>query len=189
MDRFNQVGQKHILLLPVVSMITLILIACVGCSYKSQEKEKITPDEELYINAKLGFSIILPLNWERINVPVSSPSYRKDSVNWKIPGADKKGRMLIRTYTRLSTATELHHLLEQFLINKEQHSREETETIQHRVGKTIVTTVDYARHKERIFAIHGSQQDFILSFFVEKKNYIEQSPTFEQVAGSLRELQ
>lgn len=172
----------------------LFTLGCTGCMHKPAPEEESTPGEELYIDAKLGFTVIHPLPWERIKVPVSSPSYRQDSVSWDIPAEDETGSMLIRIYPGLTSAAELPDLLVQFIAGKPKHSGggveplQETDSFLHAAGEAVATTISYQEYTERLFAIHGSQNTYILSFSIRTAIFEDQSPLFERIAESFREL-
>ena len=74
--------------------------------------------EQLYLDAKLNFSIKHPLDWERISIPPSSPEFRADTVRWKISNPLWKenavGDMLVRSMPGLENR-QLADLLSDFL--------------------------------------------------------------------------
>lgn len=175
---------------PFLSLLfgLLMTLACTGCMGKTSPAEESILEEELYIDAKMGFTVLHPLPWERLKIPVSSPSYRQDSVAWEIPDEEEPGRMLIRTYPILATAAELPDLPKSFLENKQEHSSGETESFIHAAGEAVAVTVNFLNHTERVYAIQGKKQAYILSFYLNTVNFAEQSSLFERISKSFREL-
>lgn len=159
-----------------------------GCAKKTGEAEVKIPDEELYIDAKLGFTIQHPLNWERIKVPVSSPSYRRDSVTWDIPDQEETGIMLIRVYPLLSSSAELPELLDRYFKDNKSYPGSEVISYLHDSGAAISTTVSYPEYKERLFAIQGSRNSYILSYYFRNMVFERQVHLFERSVESFREL-
>lgn len=150
--------------------------------------EESSPKEELYIDAKLGFTVIHPLLWEKIKVPVSSPSYRRDLIRWDIPDENETGTMSVNVFSTLGSSVEVSELLEQYLEDKPEHSRNKTESVQHAAGDAVATTIKHHEYTERLFAIIGQHNAYILSFSVRTETFDEQSSLFERIAESLREI-
>lgn len=168
----------------------LLLIVTAGCINKAvpNEETENAQDEQLYIDAEMGFTILHPLHWEKIQLPVSSPDYRQDTLSWEIPGAGETARMDIRVFSEQSSEMRLEDLLQEFMLDKPEHSSEEIVPYQHVAGETIVTTIYYPEHAQRLFAILGDKQTFILSFFASSEGFVEYLSLFEKIAESFREL-
>lgn len=168
----------------------LFLFFTAGCMNKSAPDTEVEngQDEQLYIDAEMGLSILHPLYWKKIQLPVSSPDYRQNTIDWEIPNGGETGRMKIRVFTTLDSADQLTELLQDFMADKPDHSSEEMIPFQHAAGEAIVTTIYYQKHAQRLFAILGEKQTYVLSFFASSEGFVEQLPLFEEIAESLREL-
>lgn len=150
--------------------------------------EESSPKEELYIDAKLGFTIIRPLVWEKIKVPVSSPSYRQNLIRWNIPDKNETGTMSVNVFPMLSPSEEVTELLDKYLESQPRHSENEAKSIPHAAGDALATTIEYHERTERLFAINGHRNAYILSFSVRTEMFDEQSSLFEKIAETFREI-
>ena len=170
-----------------VTLAVLLAINCAGC-LRGGGNEKIIPQEERYIDAKLGFSVIHPQTWERAMIPVSSPDFSKDSINWHIPASGSTGTMLIKVYPALRSATELPILLDQILEENADYSRGKIEDFNHPAGNALATTLSSGTNQKRLFVIDGIHSAYILSFEVVSEEFEKNSSLFERISESLREL-
>lgn len=180
--------QHHLFFVILLFTIGSLLLVNFGCAKKTEQDEIKIPAENLYIDAKLGFTIQHPLSWDRIKVPVSSPSFRRDSVIWDIPDQQETGIFLIRIYPSQNSPEDLTQLMNRYLDEKKQSNRDEARTVQLDSGEAISTTVNYPDHKERVFIIQGKHNAFLLSYYFRNEVFSEQLHLFERSVESFREF-
>ena len=172
----------------LLGILTLcLLLSGAACVKRSTQETESHPEEQLYFDAKLGFTLLHPLSWERLRVPVSSPEFRENSVNWKIPTVGGSGRMQVLAYPALANSADLPTLLEQFLAGSPEFSREEPEELQLAGGEALAITVRRPTYSQRLFAIHGARRAYLLSFQGSTDNFAEQLPRFNRIAESFHE--
>ncbi len=66
-----------------------------GCQPKIPDNSgDFNGHEQLYIDARHGFTLNLPQAWERMTIPVSDSSFRQDTVVWKLESGMKQATLL-----------------------------------------------------------------------------------------------
>lgn len=169
MSRLNPRG---IALLFLISLLLSCL--CTGCLRAPDEIQSDVAEEELYIDARLGFTLLLPLDWEKITIPVSSPAYRIDTVIWEIP-APQPLQMQIRVLNETDRTAPAEALLTTVL--RQQGLTAESVPLAHPHG-----TASTARTNTR----HGLQQLTVL--LTEKQGYLMTTTGSEQSLDMLADL-
>ncbi|SEA81703.1 hypothetical protein SAMN05660420_03283 [Desulfuromusa kysingii] len=147
--------------------------------------------EQLYIDAKLNFAIKHPQNWKRVIVPVSSPSYRADTVNWSADNPRKEndngGHMLIRSLPR-ETASNLPDLLSNYLIDKPELKTGQAAPFDHPAGPALKFVGHDQNHGLLIIAVLGKQRNFIISLDYPSSRFAELLPIFKDIVASFTEI-
>ena len=173
----------------VLTLAVLLIVSGTGCLHGPDRDEKQIPREERYIDAMLGFSVIHPLTWERIKTPVAVPEFSDRSISWRIPAENSPGTMLVRVYPAPAGPDALQKLLAQILEGKTVSAGAEIAAYQHAVGAALTTTIHDQQSSERLFAIKGTHNAYLLSFSAAPELLEKKSALFERIAESLRELQ
>lgn len=92
--------RRFLFLVGLLCFSSFLLTGCVS-SMLGGRQSTAGSSEQLYIDARLDFAIKHPLDWQRLQIPVSSPQYRADTVRWQIKDLQSKnrggGEMLIRS--------------------------------------------------------------------------------------------
>ncbi|PLX89807.1 MAG: hypothetical protein C0619_10495 [Desulfuromonas sp.] len=167
----------------------LLAIMCItGCITRSATDGKNLPEEELYIDAKLGFTILHPLTWTKINIPLASPGYRADRLRWNLSEPNNHGSMLIRILPQVPSAEKLTELLLQEISERPTAAEPVIEPFQHTLGEALTTTSGKDESMQRHFAIRGQQHSYIISFSLAGRLDEDQRELFERVVSTLREL-
>lgn len=147
--------------------------------------------EQLYLDAKLNFSIKHPLDWERIRIPPSAPEFRADTVRWKISNPLQKnntvGGMLIRSIPGLGDR-QLPDLLSDFLSGQPELEEGQVQPFSHPAGTALRLIGHDVVHTRLIIALKGQRHDFIISFDLPLDNSGELLPLFEEVIESFNEV-
>ncbi len=148
-------------------------------------------DEQLYVDAKLNFTIKHPQNWKRIVLPVSSPEYRSDTVIWQIENPRKKsqliGSMVIQSHTTNSEDS-LPDLLSDFLTDRTELKSSNTEQFEHPVGPALKLLGHDVDRGRLTIAIKGKQNDFIISLSYPNTHFDELLPIFNEIIDSFSEI-
>lgn len=186
----NPATRQRYTRLPLLALTLAVLLSTsgAGCLRGPDRDDNKIPREERYIDAVLGFSVIHPLTWERIKTPVAVPEFSTTSVRWRIPAENKPGTMLVRVYPAPAGPGALRKLLEQVLEGKAASAGAEIAAYQHAVGEAVTTTIHGQQSSERLFAIKGAQNAYLLSFSAAPELLEKKSALFERIAESLREL-
>ncbi|MDX2481563.1 MAG: hypothetical protein QNK24_14660 [Desulfuromusa sp.] len=148
-------------------------------------------NEQLYVDAKLNFTIQHPLNWKLIKTPVSSPQYRADTVNWKIENplkeTDSVGNMLIQSLSS-NDNTDLSDLLSNFLAEKPELTSSQAERFEHPAGSALKFLGHDADRGQLTIALIGKQHNFIISLDYPSSRFDELLPVFQNIVDSFSEI-
>lgn len=154
-------------------------------------KLKKSVSEQLYIDARHDFSIQHPLDWKLLQLPVSSPDYRSDTVRWQIPAAQKQdsdlGEMLIRSFPS-TPDKELTELLNTFLEAIPETKAGQVDEITLPAGTALKYSSADENRSYLTIAIKGEVQNFIISYTYPSIWSKKLLPTFQQVVASFREV-
>jgi len=147
--------------------------------------------EQLYLDARLNFSIQHPLDWQRLQKPVSAIDYRPDTIVWSIQDPEKKlpgsGNMLIRALPHDPTQ-QLPDRLDAFLEDLRILKSQPAEPFSHPAGKAQVLRTQNDDDGWLIIAIKGQQQDYIISINFTAENFNSLLPVFLDIVGSFLEV-
>lgn len=174
-------GTRWWKLLLVLAASSLVLY---GCAASGVDQDNLqASDEEAYIDLKHSFTLVVPTSWELVKIPVFSPNYRSDSVNWRILSSGTKyGTLQIR----VSPATTAP-LRQQFLafLNGDFHSgSDKIEKFDHPAGKALrVDTDKDGMHLIRL-AIAGKKRIFFLFFRLAPAEVQSLRPSIEKTIRS-----
>ena len=172
--------------------ICLAILLLSGC--QSTILQKIKPiefNEQLYVNAKLNFTIKHPLDWKRVTVPVSSPEYRDDTVIWRVENPHKKsnivGTMLIRSSLKRNK-TDLPDILSNFLAGQAELTSGQAKYFQHPAGAGIKLVGHDAKQGRLTIALQGEQHNFIISLDYPNDKFKQLFPVFQDIVASFTEV-
>ena len=181
---------KRLHLILLLCTIPLLLSGCLGSMLNG---EPSLPDfkEQLYIDARLDFTIKHPLDWKRQQIPVSSPEYRPDSVIWKVQDPTKKshdsGEMLVRC-TPANPDKKLADLLNDYLAEHANLRPGKAEPFIHPVGKALKLVTDNSARGDLIIAIKGQKKDFLIAIDFPSQNFSNLLPIFLDIVNSFTEV-
>jgi hypothetical protein len=147
--------------------------------------------EQLYIDARLEFAIKHPLDWERLQIPVSSPEYRTDTVRWQVKdpeGQDRGiGEMLIRSLPA-DPKRQLPDLLSSYLADLPELKAGQTEEIEMAVGPALKLLGHDEKQGRLTIATKGQQHDYIISLEYPSSRFDELLPIFQDIVNSFTEV-
>ena len=148
-------------------------------------------NEQLYVDARLYFAIKHPLDWRRLQIPVSSPEYRADTIRWHVSDPEQQGRvageMLIRS-TPTNAKIALTDMLSTFLADKPELQTGQVEKQELPVGNAL-KLLGHDKNRGRLtLAIKGQGRDFIISLDFPSNRFEELLPIFQDVVKSFAEV-
>ncbi len=166
--------------LPLSALLFLCLIA-LGCAFPSSKKQSSAVIEEAYIDLKRGFSLVIPAIWTRKRIPVSSPRYSPNTVEWLINSTNKyEGTFQISVKSTIP--------LQQYLSNLEnEHLRiteEMSEDMIHPAGPALRWELEDKQENIILIIIEGSERRHIITVRVTNMNYDQLHKTIERVINS-----
>ncbi len=175
-----------------LAFICLSVILLLGCQSAILQKFKpIEFNEQLYVNAKLNFTIKHPLDWKRVTVPVSSPDYRDDTVLWRVENPHKKstsvGAMLIKSSAR-KNYTDLPDILSIFLDGQPELTSGQAKPFQHPAGAGIKLIGHDAKYGRLTLALQGELHYFIISLDYPNEQFDKLFPIFQDIVNSFTEV-
>ena len=175
----------------LIGLLFSVLLSS-GCDSHFVNKMRFNEfSEELYIDAKLDFAIKHPSNWKRIKRPVSSPSYRSDTVIWQVENpvkpSDICGRMQIQSLIH-SDKTDLPDLLSRFLTDKPELTSGQAGRFEHPAGPALRLLGHDVDHGRLTIALQGQQRDFIISLDYPNSRFDELLPVFQDIVASFTEI-
>jgi hypothetical protein len=163
-----------------VFVLILALLTTAGCLGPKGEETAISADEEVYIDLKLGFSVVVPVSWLRQKLPVSAPGYKSDTVEWEIPGPVKdKNTLRIKALEHLKlpiTPESLNNLIPP-------HTEGITKpplNFEHPAGQAL--RVEWRRQAQRLISliIVGPDRSYLLSITLDETEYDQFLPAVEK---------
>jgi len=172
-----------------------LLLCCLltaGCSMSMQELEQQLESsfsEQLYLDARLEFALSHPLDWQRLQTPVSSPGYRADRVRWQIMDSQKSvcGEMQV-----ISLAADPNRLLLELLDSANPPQSEPLSgTIEHidlPIGPALQRQAQFPEHNRLTTAVKGHGKDFIISFSYPANQAEQFRPVFAKILASFNDL-
>ncbi|MDT8420989.1 MAG: hypothetical protein RQ754_11205 [Desulfuromonadales bacterium] len=170
-----------------LTALILAVLCITGCINRSATDGKNLPEEELYIDAKLGFTILHPLAWTKTRVPVASPGYREDQLSWIFSEPNNSGSMLIKITPRASSTEKLADLLLHEIAELPATAEPVVESFPHALGEALKIS-GTEESTQRHFAIPGQQHAYIITFSFADGPDDDQYALLERVVSSLREL-
>ena len=170
------------------SLAALLLLTLVtfGCAFPSSKKPSTAVIEEAYIDLKQGYSLVIPAIWTRERIPVSSPRYKSDTVEWRINSTNgPEGTFQI--------SVQIATPLQKYLTNLENEhlklTKDISENMLHPAGPALRWKIDDKLEKIILITIEGSERRYIITARIAKKNYNQLVKTIEKVIGSFSILQ
>lgn len=165
-----------------------LLSGCVSSMMDKLPGQQI--NEQLYIDARLGFAIKHPLDWQRLQTPVSSPKYRADTVRWLVKDLQQgrgSGEMLIRSHAANPELT-LPDLLSCYLTEEPELSSGQVEELTLPSGPALKLLGHDDKQGRLTVAMKGKSRDFIISLDYPSSRFDELLPIFLDVVNSFTEV-
>ncbi len=173
-------------------MLLLLLVPLAACNMATMAKQLTNEyNEQLYVDARLGFAIKHPLDWQRQQVPVSEPNYRADTVLWQIKELEQQtsgsGAMLIRSQPS-AQQNQPADLLTDFLSDQPELKSGQAEPFTHPAGEGLRLLGNDDQRGRLTIAIKGSWRDFIISLDYPVNRFDELLYIFEDIVASFVEI-
>lgn len=183
------------MMLPRQSKLLLLIYCCLllsGCISSLMSKLPIGSfNEQLYVDARLYFAIKHPLDWERLQIPVSSPEYRPDTVRWRVNDLQHQdrgaGEMLIRSMPS-NDKINLQDLLSAYLASQPELQKGQVEKLTLPSGTALKLLGHDDKHGCLTLALKGQKRDFIISLNYPSSRFDELLPTFQDIVKSFAEV-
>lgn len=173
------------------TLILLILCSFLlnGCFSSMMDKLPAKNiSEQLYIDARLHFAIKHPLRWKRLQIPVSSTEYRKDTIRWQIQGDNRSdGEMLIRSLSA-SPDKDLPDLLSSYLAETPELQTSEVVPVELAAGNGLKLLGQDDQQGRLTLVIKGQARDFIISLVSPSDRFAELLPIFQDIVNSFVEV-
>ncbi len=172
-------------------LILLLLVLLSGCSNLTTMKKQLLNDynEQLYIDAQLGFSVKHPLEWQREPLAETAPGDHADSVRWLIGASaelsQKSSEMLIRSFPGGWHASP-GELLRKWLSAEEAI---QGVALSHSVGPALQLLNKGPKTSRAIIAIEGEQRDFIIALTCPSSRLDDLLPVFNDTVKSFVEVE
>jgi hypothetical protein len=165
---------------PLSALLLLCLVA-LGCAFPFSKKQSSAVIEEAYIDLKQGFSLVIPAIWTRERIPVSSPRYNPNTVEWLINSTDGyEGTFQISVQSAIP--------LQQYLSNLENEHLKLTENMSenmiHPAGPALRWELEDKQESIILITIEGSERRHIITARVAKMNYSQLRKSIERVINS-----
>jgi len=148
-------------------------------------------NEQLYVDARLGFAIKHPLDWQRLQIPVSSPEYRADTVSWQVNDLQTQNRgsgtMLIRSCPANPKA-QLPDLLSSYLADQPELRAGKVEELALPSGPALKLLGHDKKQGRLTIALKGKNRDFIISLNYPSSRFDELLPVFQDIVNSFAEV-
>lgn len=168
---------------------SLLLSGCLSSLLSKQSPQNF--NEQLYIDARLGFAVKHPLDWQRLQIPVSSPQYRADTVRWRIKDPEQKnhdaGEMLIRSRPA-DPRVSLPDLLSSYLSSKPELKTSQVESFNHPSGPALKLLGHDDKLGRLAIALKGQKRDFIISLEFPSDHFEELLPIFQDIINTFVEV-
>lgn len=164
-----------------LSTSLLFLLITFGCSFPSSKNQSTAVIEEAYIDLKQGFSLVIPAIWTRERIPVSSPRYSPDTVEWQISSINgPEGTFQIRVQSAVPLLEYLTNLENEHLKLTEEMS----ENILHPAGPALRWEIEDKLEIVIMITIEGPDLRHIITARMTKKNDGQLIKTIEKVIAS-----
>lgn len=189
LERLTMPSILHRYLLILLICCSILLTGCGSSFLNKQPTQDFS--EQLYMNARLDFAIKHPLDWKRLQIPVSSPKYRADTIKWRVAGINQQsndaGMMLIRSQLSDKSKT-LPDLLSSYLAGESELKSSLVENFEHPAGPALKLLGHDEKQGHLIIALKGQQRDFIISLDFPSNRFAELLPIFTDIVNSFVEV-
>lgn len=173
----------------------ILLVCCCallsGCLSTLLNQPAGDINEQLYIDARLGFAIKHPLDWLLVQIPVSSPKYRADTILWKIKDLKQQhldvGEIMIISRTA-DPKKQLPDLLSSYLSSERELKSSKVENFDHPSGPALKLLGHDDNRGRLTIALKGQSRDFIISLDFPTSRFDELLPVFEDIVASFVEV-
>ncbi len=168
----------------LLAAIFLLATVC-GCASPSNNSAAIiAADEQVYIDLKQGFALVIPATWKREKIPVSSPQYRSDTVNWILfSGKSKIGTLQIRALGHPDQSSPQDYLCD-FLNEQNELHHSETIELEHSAGQVLRLNGEETDYRVIYLVIEGEKLSYLAAFKISAKAHDDLLPSVEKVIKS-----
>lgn len=168
--------------------LVVLCLTTSSCAAPAGTQSSSTVDEEVYIDLKQGFSLVIPSTWERERIPVSSPRHRQDTVEWRITSSQVQvGTLQVTTASRMPGP--LQEQLASFHSEPPLFAKEGLEGIQHPAGPAFRGEGQSNLENIISLAIQGASRTYFITGRIAAADFVQVLPTLEKVILSFSILQ
>lgn len=167
---------------------SLLLGGCVPSMLSKNLKKNVS--EQLYVDARNDFSVRHPLDWQLLQIPVSSPEYRADTIRWQIIGPQQttdSGEMLIRSLPS-APDKQLSELLDSYLAAKPKLNTGPAEKLNFPAGPALQLKGLSGDREYLTIALKGQVHDFIIALDYPGDRSKELLSTVQIIIASFKEV-
>ncbi|MCF6179600.1 MAG: hypothetical protein L3J63_09475 [Geopsychrobacter sp.] len=161
-------------------IVALSLTLCACSTTKATETASVGA-EVAYIDLRQELSLVIPVSWQRKHIPVSSPKYHPDVVQWLIPGSNGgENSLSIKTLPETDLS-----ILQQTLLNQGRETGDEIPDtpfkFEHPAGTALRLNLSTDANQSILLAIMGRQHSYLLNFKLTKEDYTQLLPSIEKI--------
>ncbi len=165
----------------------LLIIFCIlsicGCASSMSKEQSSAADEEVYIDLKQGFSVVVPSAWKRERLPVSSPRHQPNIVEWRTSSKDGSNTFKVKTISLKAPVSR-----EEYLSTREEERfklvEDTPQSILHPAGPAARWECEDEIGNIILLTIEGPEYIYILTGKVAAENSAQILPTVEKVISS-----
>ncbi len=169
--------------------LVLMIVLLTGCGPTLPRETSVPPrNEQLYIDAKRGFSISHPLTWTKKTIPVSSLNFREDTVTWQVAGAASHRAEFSVAIAPLPRCRDLGEYSKTVLGRTLPLADIRTETASHPLGKAVKGRTHRDTQDLLFTSVSSRTACYCLVLSSPSSLTTELEPIFSAVVGSLQEI-
>ena len=141
--------------------------------------------EQLYIDARRGFTINHPQSWKKILIPVSSPEFREDTVVWKLKTRNQEPALFSISSVAISDFSDL----QQFSEHTFTRMYKELDVNQNQQQKSAVSMLLSSKDKEILYINLALRQHYYHLSLASPKINKQMKAIFTGITQSLQEIE
>jgi len=169
--------------------LILVLALVTGCSPTVPgEHGAAAKQEQLYIDAKHGFTISHPQNWYKKSIPLSSPNFREDTVAWDIKGNNSKPAEFSISVAPLPQCPDLVQFSNRILNRAYGLKANQTEQYTLPLGEALRGKIQQDNMDTVFISASGTGHCYCLILRGTAEMTVELEPIFSEMAKSLRDI-
>ena len=178
-----------------VQHLLLFSLLLAGCS-AAELNQNLGPEysEQLYIDARHEFAVKHPLDWQKVQFPVSDPDFLPDAVYWQIgdpkdSAQEQPQALLLIRCLPLDDNINLASRLNSNLTHQQDAALISREILTLPAGEALKQLEKTANRDVLSVIIRGSRQDFILTLNAPTMTSGRLMPIFMEILDSFIELE